>query len=323
MLDTFPHTLGWVPEHDVRFDRLGFAYPFPSDERVWHHRVPIFDQSFLRASLDSFNRMVRSYGAQLIVAFQAVPARMIVANDPNAIEQDRMLEQFQREHPEIGFLFPLVTPFGPEKWGMWNHISREYTHISSKRIGIALGNYLADPASYPRFKSQFDFPKPPPKVTWRTTGPADRDALDAAMAFFMYTATTDEAYKARLSRRVLDLLARDPSFGFMMDDERARIALIAEKKGRLIYRTSGLQGIPIEVDGLAHCNPSPDIQWVHVEGVMNFAFETRGRELPSPVNWPADSHIFIPTVMEDGIRKFDGYCPEPSVEALRPIRSYR
>lgn len=320
MRDTFRQTLGWVPEHDVRFDRLGTRLGFFSDQRLWYYRNAFFEQSFLLASIDDFNRMVRSYGAQLIVAFQAMPARAIVPNDPRAIEQDRSLERYQQEHPEVAFLFPVVTQFGPEKWGMWNHISREYTHISSKRIGIALGNYLADPAAYPKYKRLSDFPKATPAVTWHATGPADRDALDAAMAFFMYTVTADESYKARISRRVLDLLAADPSFGFMMDDERARIALIEGQNGRLTYNTSELRGIPIEVNGLAHCNPNTGIQWVHVEGVMNFAYETRGHELPAPVNWPATSHIFIPTVVEDGIRKFDGYCPEPSVEALRPIR---
>jgi hypothetical protein len=320
MLDTAQLTLGWVPEHDVRFDRINEVLPFYSDQRIWYYRYPPFEQSFLRAALKDFNQMVRSYGAELIVSFHPMPARTILPNDLHAIEQDRALEQFQQEHPEVVFLFPLVTPFGPEKWAQWNHISREYSHISSKRMGLALRKYLAAaPASYPKFRAQYDVTKPRSPVTWRALGPPDGDMLDAAMAYFMYAATADESYRARISRRVLDLLEKEPAFGFMMDDTRARIALIAESKSRLTYSTSTLRGTPIEVSGLSHCDPSANVEWVHVEGAMTFGYETRGRQLPAPIPWPATSHIFIPTVIEDGIRKFDGYCPEPSVTELQSI----
>jgi hypothetical protein len=47
---------------------------------------------------------------------------------------------------------------------------------------------------------------------------------------------------------------------------------------------------------------------------MIFTYKTpEGQLLSVPVKWPETSHILIPTVIEDGVRKFDGYCPEPSV----------
>jgi hypothetical protein len=62
--------------------------------------------------------------------------RTIKPRDTNAIEQERIIEQFQAENPDVAFLFPLVTAFGTEKFAMWNHISREYTFLSSRRLGM-------------------------------------------------------------------------------------------------------------------------------------------------------------------------------------------
>jgi hypothetical protein len=139
--------------------------------------------------------------------------------------------------------------------------------------------------------------------------------LDAAMAFYMYAATADESYKSRISKRTLDLLLRDPAFEFMMEDTRKRIAVLARNDAKLLYDTSQLKGTPINVSGMSHCNRDPGVGWVHVHGTMNFGYQSPGKNLKAPVSWPTTSHIFIPTVVEDGVRKFDGFCPEPTVPA--------
>ena len=64
---------------------------------------------------------------------------------------------------------------------------------------------------------------------------------------------------------------------------------------------------------MAHCNPGADIQWYQVSGTMIFEYRSSVYRSKEPVNWPESSEIFIPTVMEDGARKFDGYCVEPSL----------
>ena len=46
---------------------------------------------------------------------------------------------------------------------------------------------------------------------------------------------------------------------------------------------------------------------------MNFGYQSPAKDLKAPINWSSKSHIFIPTVIEDGVRKFDGFCPEPTV----------
>jgi hypothetical protein len=46
---------------------------------------------------------------------------------------------------------------------------------------------------------------------------------------------------------------------------------------------------------------------------MTFTYKSPAAETAEPVRWPETSHIFIPTIVEDGVRKFDGYCPEPSL----------
>ena len=151
LTDTVARSLGWVPEHDERFDRIGQQLPFATDQRVWYHRF-VGEQSYMYSQLDEIARIVRGHGARLIVAFQAMPARAVVPNDANAHALEKEIARFQTDNPDVIFPFPLITPFGPEKWGMWNHISREYTFVSSKRLGLALGRIIADPKSwcYPR-----------------------------------------------------------------------------------------------------------------------------------------------------------------------------
>jgi hypothetical protein len=313
LTDTIHQALGWLPEHDIRPDRAGQKHPDGADQRLWYKRLPFMEKSYFNTILSDFNRMVRGYGATFVVAFNPVPTRMVVPGDQNAIARDRNLQRFQEEHPEVVFLFPLVTTFGDEKYGTFNHISREYSFLSSRRFGMALGNIIANPGSVPKYSAQLSQSESPPDITWATNGAPNQEALDAAMAFFMYAATADEPYKSRISKRVLDLLARDEAFEFMMKDTRERIAVLAGKDAKLLYDTSQLTGTPIDVTGMTHCNRDENVQWVHVHGIMSFIYQSPEKNLKAPIRWPATKHIFIPTVIEDGVRKFDGFCPEPSV----------
>jgi hypothetical protein len=271
------------------------------------------EKSYFNTILSDFNRMVRSYGATFVVAFNPVPTRTVVPGDVNATARDRNLQRFQEKHPEVVFLFPLVTTFGDEKYGEVNHISREYSFLTSRRLGMALGKMIANPASVPKYVARPVQTESRPDIARAPTGAPDQEALDAAMALFMYAATADEPYKSRISKRVLDLLARDEAFEFMMKDTRERIAVLAGKDAKLLYDTSQLTGTPIDVTGMTHCNRDENVQWVHVHGIMSFIYQSPEKNLKAPIRWPATKHIFIPTVIEDGVRKFDGFCPEPSV----------
>jgi hypothetical protein len=313
--DTLHQDLGWLPEHDIRPDRIAQTSSDGADQRLWYKRLPFMEKSYLNAILSAFNKMVRSYGATFVVAFNPVPARTVIPGEPNSIARQRNLQRFQEENPDVVFLFPNVTTFSDEKYGTFNHISREYSFLTSRRLGMALGNMIANPGAVPKYVAQPSQTEGRSDISWAPTGAPDEDMLDAAMAFFMYAATADEAYRSRISKRVLDLLLRDSAFEFMMEDTRKRIAVLARNDAQLLYNASQLKGTPINVSGMIHCNRAPGVGWVHVYGTMNFIYRSPGKDLKAAVSWPETSHIFIPIVVEDGVRKFDGFCPEPSVPA--------
>ncbi|HTC08069.1 MAG TPA: hypothetical protein VK726_04760 [Acetobacteraceae bacterium] len=49
--------------------------------------------------LNAFDRMVRSHGAKLVIAFAPISRRLIKPGDPNIPLADQALARFQREHP--------------------------------------------------------------------------------------------------------------------------------------------------------------------------------------------------------------------------------
>ena len=257
--------------------------------------------------------MVRTYGAQLVVAFAPVQSRGLVPADPNIPIAERALARFQAEHPDVKFLFPLITRWGSEKFGMYNHISREYTFLSSERLGKALDRLVTNPDSIPPFVPQFRDIDPYPPIVATPVGPPDPSLLNAALAFYLYTSTADDSYKRLISRRVLDLLAAEHSYQYMMVDAAARIRSLAERNIKIDFDLSQLRATPVEITGLPHCNSHADIQWVQLDGAMIFTYASSTTQSKEPVAWPSTSHIYVPTVIEDGVRKFDGYCPEPSM----------
>lgn len=317
---TVKETLGWLPEFDVRFPRIDGVVEFYSDDRdTYASNLGIGETSTINYVLDDFDRMVQSHGAKLVIAFAPFPIPGIRPNSAELKIVDQQLERFQREHPDVIFLFPLITDFGREKFGGFNHISREYTFLSSKRLGEALGRLVNNPQSFPPYKAQFVDDGIRPKTTGTDTGPNDPVALEAALAFYLYANTADEKYWKLLSHRVQDELKKDQAFGFMMDDTRKRIADLTAKGITLSYDISQLQAVPAQMTGMPFCVNNPKFQWYHVSGAMIFGYDEKTIKSREPVAWPPISQIFLPTIVEDGIRKFDGYCPEPSLAHIANI----
>jgi len=316
LVATVDEDLGWLPEFDVRFDRVDGRSPFYPDGRAHWYQNIWSDPSTVYATFDDFNRMVRSYGANLIIAFAPLSTRITQPGDPNLVPLERVIERFQKDHPEVKFLFPFRTRWSPEKFGMFNHISREYTFLSSERLGAALGKLIADPDAIAPFKANLAEQPPYPEIKITPSGPSDPALLESSLAFFRYTTTADDATGSLISERVLDLLGKIDSYKYMMELTRARIAALKRRNITIGFDLSQLRATPVTVTGLSHCAPRGDTQWVHVEGSMIFTYDSPSRVMREPVSWPAQSRILFPTVVENGIRKFDGYCPESDPEGL-------
>jgi hypothetical protein len=315
LASTVNDTLGWLPEFDIRYDRVDGRLEFYSDERTgWYNHLGLTEPSSIVANLDEFDRTVRSYGAQLVVAFAPMAQRVITENDEEISPDDRAIERFQRGHPDVKFLFPLITTWGVEKFGMYNHISREYTFLSSERLGKALNSLIRDPQSIPPYQAQAKAPKSYPPVVATPAGAPDPSLLAPALALYLYTSTNDEKYRALLSKRVAGLLDQESAFQAAMADARERIASLARRDIHIGFDLSEMQAMPVEIEGLPHCGAAEQkAEWVQLDGNMIFTYESPAITSREPIRWPRTSHIFVPTVIEDGIRKFDGYCPEPSM----------
>jgi hypothetical protein len=85
----------------------------------------------------------------------------------------------------VTFLFPLITPWSPEKMGMFNHVSREYTFLSSERMGRALARLIRDPATIPRYTAQYKPLTAPGPVTVTPLGPPNPTLLAPALALYL------------------------------------------------------------------------------------------------------------------------------------------
>ena len=318
LMSTVDDALGWLPEFDVRYDRVNGRECFFSDRRSgWYNHLGLTDPSSINANLDAFDKVVRRYGAQLVIAFAPVADRVLCQNDPNVAIADHALERFQREHADVKFLFPLITRWGIEKFGMFNHISREYSFLSSERLGKALDRLIRDPASIPPYKAQAKVPSSYPPITAKPTGSPDRRLLAPALAFYLYTSTADPKYDALLSRRVQDLLLEEPAYQYAMEDARTRAASLDSRGVKIGFDLSQMRATPVKINGLAHCGDMPGrpVQWVQLDGTMITTYNSRIAISREPMQWPESAHVYVPTVVEGGARKFDGYCPEPSMTA--------
>jgi hypothetical protein len=316
--------LGWLPEFDVRYDRVDGQFPFPyyrredADSPIDTRsgilpRLGLAEKSSIHAVYDDFNRMVKSYGAHLAIAFAPVSERAIIPGESHIAEAEAAMARFSKDNPDVKFLFPFISTWGPEKFGTANHVSREYTFLSSMRLGKALHRLIADPDSIPNYTPHFKSISLP-HVAHEITGPADPALLKAAFAFYLYTQTGDENYKMLISRRVLALLDHDEAFRYMMEDTDARLRMFADEKIELGYDLSQMRARPLKVSGMRFCNPQPETQWVQVDGVLNFTYKSQEiAPPPTSVPWPERTNIYFPLIKEDGIYKFDGYCPESNL----------
>jgi hypothetical protein len=302
-------TLGWEPEYDIRFRRYVPQLSFyPKPEEAWLNTF--------RTILGDFDMMVRGYGAKLIVVFAPVPAYSFKPADADELALRRALTRFQSSFPDIEFLTPLITTFSDEKFGMFNHISREYTFLSSARLGMALRALIdhREPDQGRIFQQAENDGRRSISVNWRPLATHDPAALRAATAFYMYAATTDEFYRKFISERVLNELRQEQAFNFMLQDTRERLIDLRKKNITFRFDLSGLEAEAVEVTGLTHCNANQSIQWVHISGAIKFNIQSKQFSSEEPVNWPSTSNILIPTVIEDGIPKFDGFCREPTMQ---------
>jgi hypothetical protein len=315
LANTVDTALGWLPEFDVRYNRIDGRIVFDPDDRTdVLNEFLSGEPSSIVAYLNKFDRMVRSYGAHTVIAFAPVSERIIETGDDNIGRSDQALVRFQHEHPDVKFLFPLLTRWGSEKFGMFNHISREYTFLSSEHLGEGLARLLRDPEAIPPYVAQTTPPDTPyPPISIEPTGPEDPKLLDSSLALFSYATTTDKAYWPLLSRRVQQALTREPAFGYMMADAEARTASLAARGIKIGLDFSRLHATPVAVEGVPHCDPRPDLQWVQIDGSMIFTFDSPTDSDSEPVEWPKESGILFPTIIEDGVKKFDGYCLEPSL----------
>jgi hypothetical protein len=319
LTNTVDAAQGWLPEFDVRYDRIGGRGGFDPDQRSnLLSQLHLVETSSTVAYLSKFNRMIQSYGAKMAIAFAPVPSRYLVPGDRNEIVADQALARFQQQHPDVKFLFPSLTYWAPEKFGMYNHISREYTFLSSRRLGEGLAELLEHADDIRPYKAHVtELRQPYPPIAVKAIGPPDPKLLDGALALFRYTTNIDPTDWQLVSRRVQDELGRESAFGYMMADAEARTAALATQGIKIGIDTSQLQATPVEVIGVPFCDPRPDFVWVQVGGSMIFTFDSPTTHLREPVVWPQTSSILFPTILEDGVRKFDGYCPEPSMTAAQ------
>lgn len=319
--ESVKQTLGWEPEHDVRFDRVDGRNAFyPDTRKAWYTHLGFGETSTLNATLRDFRDMVKSYGAELVIVFAPISPRIVSPNDTaTRAALAKEFDRFERENPDVHILTPFLTEFGAEKFAQFNHIAREYSHLSSARLGGVLQELILHPDRKPKLAAEFEPPAVYPPVKWTVRGAADRSLRDAAMAYFLYTATGDESYRAQISKRVLDIIDKEQTFGFAMQDTHERLAMFAAKNIKLSYDLSQLDALPIDLSGMPQCGEGREgTQWVMLGGVVNYKIESPDFQRTEPVQWPVASKLFVPTIVEDGARKFDGYCPEPSLAGVLP-----
>jgi len=303
--------MGWLPEFDARMDLVDRQYPFYTDVRNGIlPRLGLQQNSALYAVYDDFNKMVKSYGAHLAIAFAPISERVISPNETHISETEAAMARFSHDNSDVKFLFPAISRWHPEKFSRINHVSREYTFLSSARLGKALDRLITDPDSIPNYVPHY-VARPLLPIIHQITGTADPQRLKSAFAFYLYAQTADESYKRLISRRVLALLEHDEAFQYMMEDARARARLFAENKIEIGFDFSQMRARPLSVSGLPHCNEQPETEWVQVDGVLNFSYKSPvAMPQPEPVKWPESANTYFPLIREDGILKFDGYCPE-------------
>jgi len=303
-------SLGWAPEHDVRFDRVHQTTPFFQDienkaENMWG----TFEHSCIIETLNDFAKMCRKYHVRLFVMFNPMPWQAVVNNE-NLKTAEKALAEFQRQNPDVLFLTQqLVIPWNPDKFGMYNHVSRDWVHESSGRMGRALEKAIYTPESMvpfnPAWRSQeFAVPR-----NIKTIGPATEDQKNAALAYFLFTATFDPVYEKQISGRVHTELQGNTDFALLKEDEKARLGYLARKKITLDYDTSQIKAEVVSLENGYHPVGVNNTKWIRLSGIMQFGLHSTTHNVSEPVNWPEGSNIIIPIIHEGDGYKYDGYFP--------------
>jgi len=207
----------------------------------------------------------------------------------------------------------LVIPWNPDKFGMYNHVSRDWVHESSGRMGRALEKAIYMPESmapfHPAWRPQ-EFPVP---RNIKTIGLATEDQKNAALAYFLYTATFDPVYEKRMSGRVRTELKGNTDFALLKEDEKARLEYLIRKKISLDYDTSQIKAEVVTLENGYHPCEVNNTKWIRLSGIMQFGLHSPTHNVSEPVNWPEASNIIIPIIHERDGYKYDGYFPS-SVE---------
>jgi hypothetical protein len=307
-------SLGWVPEHDIRFDRVAQLTPFYNDsEKNAENMWGIFERSSIMDTLDDFAKMCRKYHVRLYIMFNPMSWSAIV-NDENLRIAEKKLVEFQQRNSDVIFLTQqLVNPWEPAKFGMFNHISRDCVHESSVRMGKALEKAIYMPESIPPFHPAWEAQKFSVPRNIKLISPATADQKGAALAYFLYTATFDLKYEKQISKRVLTELHRNTGFQLLKDDEKARLDYLAKKKISLDYDSSQIKAEVVSLENGYHPGGVDNVEWIRLSGIMQFGLHSATHNVSEPVNWPEGSNIIIPIIREADGYKFDGYFPS-SVE---------
>lgn len=315
-------TLGWMPEHDVRFPRLNGNPGFWSDretgiaQQISIDNLKILtglrDPSSIHHNLTRFAELCRMYGAKPVIVFNPIPPYDSSLKLPIQ-EATAALNRFSKDNPDVLFPLPYITIWDSAKFGMFNHVSREYVHLSSIRLGRALAKIGLQPSEpHPFVVGQFPETDAPASVRLGQSAPATEDEKTAALSYFLYTATGNERYRLALSGRVKSVIQSEPGFELMMGETRRRIDELAADSDKIAlgYDTSQLRADVVDIEGMKHCNGMQNIKWIQLSGTMNFTYKSRVHDVAEPVSWPHSSSILVPIVIEDHKPKFDGYCSE-------------
>lgn len=308
---TIDKTLGWVPEHDIRIDRIatktGF---FPDIEKKASTLWGLGERSAILTTLNKFAELCRKNNVKLFVMFNPVGWQTIV-DDANLHIAEQRLNEFQEQNPDVIFLTrQLLNPWDPAKFAMFNHVSREYVFESSARMGQALEKAIYKPELVRPFDSHWQPQEFKIPTELKSKGPAGEEAKQAALAFYLYTATADTAYLDNISERVKHVLAKNQPFQWMMQDTKELSQSLASEKIALRYDASKLNAEKLEVKNGYYCGDKKP-EWIRISGTMQFFLDSPSNNVVEPVEWPASANIIIPIIREGNTWKFDGYCPAP------------
>jgi formylglycine-generating enzyme len=304
-------TLGWIPEYDERCSRTTDYHKFEFDYKK--NILGFESETFIYDTLANFAKMCKEKNVRLIISFNPIGWQHFNDRDEDVQRVFKELERVQIAFPDVWILNHPITIWEPVKFGMYNHIAREYSHLSSARLGKALSLLISHPESYQPFDAGVAMSKiaPSPKVEIRASGvDASLEQKKAAMAFFLYAATGNIEYRLLLSKRSIKLLEDDDAFKFMIWDNKTRLDSLAWEGINFDYDLKNLRGVVVYVSNGQRCVDKNSDLWIRLDGSIKYTMKIKDETIEAPVKWSSNNNIFVPIIFEDGQWKFDGYCRE-------------